>query len=57
MLKPGANKKQMPSLKSLDKLKDKTELEVELKMDKVKGIFMSVDGAIMTSTILNIDLE
>lgn len=37
--------------------KDLTQLEVDLKIDQVKTMYMSVEGAVMTSTIVNLDLE
>lgn len=39
------------------KKKDKTQLEVDLKIDQIKTTYASVEGAVMTSTIFNLDLE
>lgn len=36
---------------------NKEPIDVNLHLDKVKCLFKSIDGGIMTSTIVNVDLE
>ena len=55
-----SNKKGLPpNLKNISSQKKapKEPLEVNLQVDKIKCLYMSIDGGVMTSTIVNVDLE
>ena len=39
------------------KIDSKKVMEINLEIDKVKALYNSFDGALMSSTIANIDLE